>query len=80
MQLERFMTNYTPIYKCRRSIIALVGLGCLTWLGYSAGQEVAGSIAAIVLAVAASNAGQSAVSAWRNPRKENKEEVDNPDK
>lgn len=44
------------IYKCRRSIVALVAIGCLTALGLIKGMDVATSIAAVSAALGAANA------------------------
>ena len=44
------------ILKCRRSIIALIGISVLTFLGYTKGIDVSMAISGIVLAVAGSNA------------------------
>jgi len=47
------------ILNCRRSIVALVGIGCLTWLGLSKGIDISGialGIAGIVSSVSAANA------------------------
>jgi hypothetical protein len=44
------------ILRCRRSILALVGIACLTALGLAKGADVAMSIAAICGAVAGANA------------------------
>lgn len=43
------------IMDCRRSIIGLIAIGCLTYLG-TLGMDVAISIAGIVASIAASNA------------------------
>ena len=43
------------IWTCRRSIIALVGIACLTYLGYTKDLDVALAISGIVLSVAGSN-------------------------
>jgi hypothetical protein len=47
-----------PILKCRRSIIAIFAIGCLTYLGLKNGTDVSVAIAGIVAAVAGSNAYQ----------------------
>jgi hypothetical protein len=44
------------LLNCRRSIIALVGIGCLTWLGLENGTDVSIAISAIVAGIAGSNA------------------------
>lgn len=41
---------------CRRSIIALIGISCLTFLGYTKGMDVSMAISGVCLAVAGSNA------------------------
>lgn len=47
------------IINCRRSIIALVGISSLTWLGLAKGIDISGislAIAGIVASVSGSNA------------------------
>lgn len=47
------------IIACRRSIIAIVGIGCLTWLGLAKGIDISGiamAISTIVASVAGANA------------------------
>jgi hypothetical protein len=49
------------ILTCRRSIIALVAIGCLTWLGLVKGIDISGialAISGIVASVSAANAYQ----------------------
>lgn len=47
------------ITTCRRTFVAIFAIGCLTALGFN-DLEVAGSIATVAMAVAASNAAQKA--------------------
>jgi len=42
---------------CRRTIVGLIAIGCLTYLGHN-GADVAGSIAFVVAAIAGANASQ----------------------
>lgn len=47
------------LLSCRRSIIALVGIVCLTWLGLAKGIDISGiamAISTIVASVAGANA------------------------
>jgi hypothetical protein len=44
------------LFNCRRSILALVGLVCLTFLGFTNKLDVSLAISAIVASVAGSNA------------------------
>ena len=47
------------ILSCRRSIIALVAIGCLTWLGLTKGIDISGialAISGVVASVAGANA------------------------
>lgn len=44
------------IWSCRRSIIGLVGIACLTFLGYTKGLDVSMALSGVVLAIASSNA------------------------
>jgi hypothetical protein len=47
------------ILSCRRSLIAILGICCLTWLGLAKGIDISGialAIAGIVTSVAGSNA------------------------
>lgn len=49
------------ILTCRRSVIAIFGIGCLTWLGLAKGIDISGiamAISTIVASVAAANAYQ----------------------
>jgi hypothetical protein len=48
------------ILDCRRSIIALVGIGCLTWLGLAKGIDISG----IALAISGIVASVSGANAW----------------
>lgn len=44
------------ILKCRRSLVALVGIACVTYLGATGAAEAPYAIAAICAALAGSNA------------------------
>lgn len=49
------------ILNCRRSIVALTGIACLTWLGLAKGIDISGialAISGIVASVSAANAYQ----------------------
>lgn len=48
------------IMNCRRSIIALVGICCLTWLGLAKGVDISG----IALAISGIVASVSGANAW----------------
>jgi hypothetical protein len=48
------------LLSCRRTFIAFISIGCLTYLGIH-GADVAGPIALIVAGVAGSNAAQGAL-------------------
>jgi len=47
------------ILNCRRSSLALIGMGLLTWIGLQNGTDVSLAIAGIVGGVAASNSWQA---------------------
>jgi len=47
------------IFNCRRSIISIIAIACLTYLGVVNGTDVSVAIAGIVAAVASSNAYQA---------------------
>lgn len=47
---------------CRRSILAIVGMGCCTAISIRLGVDTSGSIAAICMGVAGANAAQAAMS------------------
>lgn len=47
------------IIKCRRSIVSLVGIACVTYLGAGGAAEAPYAIAAICAALAGANAYQS---------------------
>ena len=49
------------IFQCRRSSLALIGMCLLTFLGIRLQVDVSGSIAMIVMGIAAANAGEAAV-------------------
>lgn len=51
------------LFSCRRSLIALFSIACLTFLGYSRGIDVSLAIAGIVASVAGANSYQRAVEA-----------------
>ena len=44
------------ILKCRRSIVSILGIGALTFLGYSKGIDVAMAIATISIGLSGANA------------------------
>jgi hypothetical protein len=47
------------IWNCRRSTIALIAIGCLTWLGLDKGIDISGialAISGIVASISGSNA------------------------
>lgn len=44
---------------CRRTLVAIYAITCLTILGYFKAADVAASIATVALAIAAANASQS---------------------
>jgi len=46
------------IFTCRRTVLSIFAICCLTLLGYTKGADVAATIGTIVLAVSASNATQ----------------------
>ena len=46
------------IFTCRRTFVSIFAISCLTFLGYIGDAEVAGSVATVALALAASNAAQ----------------------
>jgi hypothetical protein len=50
------------IWTCRRTFVAIFAISCLTLLGFYGGLEVAGAIATVALAVAASNAAEKSFS------------------
>jgi hypothetical protein len=57
--MEHFMSFIKKVLHCRRTVVSLTGLTCLTILGiYLKSTEVATSIAAICLGVSVANAGQ----------------------
>ena len=47
----------TKLFSCRRTFIAVLAIGCLTYLG-SGGQEIGLHIATIAVALAGANAWQ----------------------
>ncbi len=49
------------LFSCRRSLIALFSIACLTLLGYSRGIDVSIAIAGIVASVAGANSYQRSV-------------------
>lgn len=51
------------ILSCRRSVIALFGIACLTVLGYTKGIDVSLAIAGIVASVAGANSYEGAAQA-----------------
>ncbi len=46
------------VFKCRRTVIALYAITCLTFLAYTKTTEAAAAISAIAMGVAAANAFQ----------------------
>ena len=50
------------LWTCRRTFLALAGILCLTFLGYTKSLDVSIAIAGIISAVAASNSYQAAKS------------------
>ena len=56
------------IVKCRRTVIALVAIASLTWIGLTTSTDVAASIAAVAIGLAGSNAAQAAYSSRNNPK------------
>jgi hypothetical protein len=51
-----------PFWKCRRSVIALSAIACITLLGVINKQDVSAPIASIVFAIAGANASQAVFS------------------
>ncbi len=47
-------------FACRRTVVALVSIGCLTWIGLRTATDVAAAIAAVAIGLAGSNAAQAA--------------------
>ncbi|NBO99763.1 MAG: hypothetical protein EBU90_06505 [Proteobacteria bacterium] len=47
-----------PVFKCRRSIVAIVAIGCLTALGLSKGIDVSSAIAMVAMGVAGANSAE----------------------
>ena len=61
------------ILNCRRSIIALVAIGCLTWLGLAKGVDISGialAISGIVASISGSNAWEKRGTQSAAPAKE----------
>jgi low temperature requirement protein LtrA len=54
------------VFTCRRTVIALFAISCLTALGILVNAEVAGAIATVALAVAAANATQGVFTSDKN--------------
>jgi hypothetical protein len=53
------------IWNCRRSLISLFAISCLTYLGVSHGIDVSFAIAGIVAAICGANSYQGAAEAKR---------------
>lgn len=47
-----------PILKCRRSIIAIISIACLTTLGLSKGMDVSSAIAMVAIGIAGANSAE----------------------
>jgi hypothetical protein len=47
------------LFNCRRSLLAILGVGCLTAISIVKGIDTSAPIAAIIMAVAASNSYQA---------------------
>lgn len=47
------------IFKCRRTVVSLFAISCLTLLGLKVGAEVGGAIATVALALSGVNAAQN---------------------
>lgn len=60
------------ILTCRRTLIALFAIGCLTALGLYKGQDVAMPLATVAIGLAASNAAEKAAASRSSFRKEEK--------
>ena len=58
------------LINCRRSVLAIVGMGCCTALSIRLGVDTSGSIAAICIGVAGANAAQAAMSSKKEPDNE----------
>lgn len=55
-------TGFHKVVTCRRSVIALVGMGCCVAISAMTGVETAGAISLIVTSVAGANAAQAVLS------------------
>jgi hypothetical protein len=56
--VSKMITILTRHLSCRRTVIAVISIGCLTYLGIRGAAGVAESIAAVAIGLAASNAYQ----------------------
>lgn len=61
-----------PILKCRRSIVAIIAIGCLTALGMSKGLDVSSAIAMVAMGVAGANSAEGVFSFKSSKKKTNK--------
>ncbi len=52
--------SLTRLLLCRRTLVALVAIGCLTRIGLTTSTDVAAAIAAVAIGLAGSNAAQAA--------------------
>ena len=67
LKVEVIVHNYKPWYKCRRSIVALVAITCLTAMAMINKMDTSTAIAMVVTAVCGANAGQAVFSSKKNP-------------
>lgn len=61
-----------PILKCRRSVVAIIAIGCLTALGLSSGMDVSSAIAMVAMGVAGANSAEHVFSKKPNNTKKKK--------
>lgn len=61
------MDGLRKIVTCRRSVIALVGMGCCVAITAMTGVETAGAISLIVTSVAGANAAQAVLGIRNSP-------------
>ncbi len=52
--------SFRSLLLCRRTLVALVAIGCLTWIGLTTTTDVAVAIASVAIGLAGSNAAQAA--------------------
>lgn len=57
------------VLKCRRSIVAIIAIGCLTALGLSNGMDVSSAIAMVAMGVAGANSAEHVFAKSSNPSK-----------